>query len=167
MTDDHSGQTRVYPGHGATPDQVLKLANEYSRAAAILIERRTKKAPLSSAPIRFSALHAIELYLNAFLLKAGMTPSQLRGLLHDLAKRTDLALQHGLVLRNGTLKHLRELAETREYLATRYGADILSPGAEITRITATLDELNTKVSRAIDQTEPICAAPAASHQGQR
>jgi hypothetical protein len=65
-------QSKPYPGELATADQLRLLADEFREAADLLLERQgRRRAPLSRAPFRLSAIHAIELYLNAFLMHRG------------------------------------------------------------------------------------------------
>jgi hypothetical protein len=77
----------AYPGQSATAEDLLTLAGEYRLAAATLHGNRRKGKPLSLAPCRLVAIHAIELYLNAFLLAKGLDPKEIRGLQHDLKAR--------------------------------------------------------------------------------
>ncbi|TIX97340.1 MAG: hypothetical protein E5V17_01650, partial [Mesorhizobium sp.] len=114
---------KPYPGEGATAEQILLLASEFKMAAIRLFEHRRKGDPLSFVPCRFTALHAIELYLNAHLLSTGSDHKTIRNLQHDFALRAAKAIASGLVLRKRTAHHLAQLAENREYLVTRY-----SPG---------------------------------------
>ena len=151
---------RFYPGDTATPPQLLQLADEYRRAAEALLPTGRRRAPLSRAPYRLVAIQAIELYLNAFLLDAGHAPCSLRGLQHDLAKRTRLALDASLVLRKRTIDHLESLSRTREYLVTRY--DPTQPTAsQLNRLAATLSELSDKVNSRIKRRPPDAARVAA------
>ena len=135
----------TYPGELATPEQVLRLANSYRQAALALAELGTRGDPVSRAPYRNAAIHAIELYLNALLLRAGHPPSLIRGLKHDFSARADLAITCGLLFRRRTGAHLRLIASTREYLVTRYGPEMTSTLAQLSRLAATLDEVATKV----------------------
>lgn len=136
--------TRSYPGEGANPSQILLLADEYRTAAESLRLVGRRGAPLSSAPYRFLAIQAIELYLNALLLNSGYPAKGLRGLHHDLAKRTQLAVGAKLVLRKRTACHLENLSLTREYLVIRY--DPAHPaGSQLNRLSATLTEVAEKV----------------------
>lgn len=111
---------KFYPGETATAEQINVLANEYQRAADLLLKSGRSGAPLSRAPFRMAAIHSIELYLNAFLLSAKHTPGKVRRLQHDLAARTELALSMKLPLRKRTVRHLQTLSQTREFLITRY-----------------------------------------------
>ena len=141
---------RLYPGETATPQQIVALADEYRRAAEALLPTGRRRRPLTRAPYRLLAIHAVELYLNAFLLAAGNLPAKLRGLHHDLAARTHFALEAKLLLRKRTLEHLRTLSAAREYLITRY--DPAAPaGSEINRLAATLTEVGDKVKTAISR----------------
>jgi len=74
-----------YPGSKAEVWQVVELANTYYPFALVLFGDARDKAPLAFAPARMCAIHAIELYLNAFLRHAGSAPEQIRARLHDLA----------------------------------------------------------------------------------
>jgi len=124
----------------------MQLADEYCRAAQTLLECGRKGKPLSRAPFRLCAVHAIELYLNALLLHRGDKPEQIRGRKHDLAERTRLALESGLKLRERTADHLIKMTETREYLVSRYAPEMSSTLSEINRLEATLNEVGRKVA---------------------
>ena len=136
----------VYPGADATPEDVLALAEEYRRAAVALLPHGRKGEPISRAPARLCAIHAIELYLNAFLLRAGETPTGIRGLRHDLRARTDACLAGGLSLRRRTVAHLHRLTEGREYLVARYGPELSTSLSQINRMMATLEEVARRVN---------------------
>ena len=114
---------KFYPGEEATPAQLLMLAAEYRTAAEALSPKGRPKEPLSRWPYRLLAIHSIELYLNAFLVWKGLAPNSVRGMQHNLAVRTDLAIKHGLPLRKLTAEHLRMMTQTREYLIARYWPD--------------------------------------------
>ena len=89
-------------------------------------------------------MHAIELYLNAFLLAGGTPPEQVRSHFHNLAARTESAIASGLVLRKRTAEHLRKMTEDREYLVSRYGPEMTSTLSELNRLMATLEEVSKK-----------------------
>ncbi|MBK8860887.1 MAG: hypothetical protein IPN48_08170 [Sphingomonadales bacterium] len=136
---------KFYPGEEATPEQVLRLANEYELAARQLAQCGRRGEPLSRSPFRLLAIHAIELYLNAFLLAAGQPAGNVRGLQHDLFARAELASAQRLQFRKRTTDHLRQLSRSREYLLTRY--DPLASGvSELNRLMATLTETSEKVT---------------------
>lgn len=136
---------KIYPGAAATPKEVLLLAAEYRRAAEALRPTGRRRRPVSWAPYRLVAIHAVELYLNALLLAAGHGSGRLRGLQHDLASRTRLAVEAKLGLRRRTLDHLHSLSDRREYLVSRYDP-AGSAASEITRLAATLHEVADKVA---------------------
>lgn len=138
---------KAYPGDAATPAQVHALADEYRRASQTLLGLGRARAPLTRAPFRLTAIHAIELYLNAFLLRHGHTPSRIRGLQHDLCARAELAFAGGLTLRKRTEAHLRNMSAEREYLATRYGPELAATMSQINRLMATLEEVADKVAK--------------------
>lgn len=129
--------------------EMVRLADQYLAAAKTLRGMGRAGDPLSRAPYRLNAIHAIELYLNAFLLKAGHPAKDLRRHHHDLGARTDLALVAGLHLRKRTAAHLRTLTETREYLVSRYDPAI-SSASQLNRLEATLDEVAKKVASSIE-----------------
>jgi hypothetical protein len=135
---------KFYPGEGSTPDELLALADEYKRAAETLLPNGRRRVPRSQAPYRLVAIHAIELYLNAFLVAAGLPPDQVRGYQHNLAKRTPLARLHRLILRKKTVGHLEALTLGRDYLATRYDPRAAA-AYPLNRLKATLDEVAEKV----------------------
>lgn len=136
--------SKIYPGETATPKQIIAMADAYKAAAAVLKHSKNGAKPLRNAPYRLLAIHAIELYLNAYLQARGMSALDIRRLQHNLARRTELALTERLVLRVRTAEHLRSLAETREYLITRYDPD--GPNvSQINRLEATLNEVAKKV----------------------
>jgi len=135
-----------YPGNHATPGALIRLANEFRDTAKAIEKLGRPGDPVSRAPFRFNAIHAIELYLNALLLHAGHESSRVRGLHHDLAARADLASKAGLPLRQRTLVHLRTLASTREYLISRYAPDSIGTLSQLNRLSATLDEVAAKVT---------------------
>ncbi|MCW3838179.1 hypothetical protein ACFQ1E_19250 [Sphingomonas canadensis] len=104
-----------------------------------------RRSPLSRAPYRLVANHAIELYLNAFLLAAGHSPTEIRRLQHDFGPRAGHAIGAKLVLRRRTLLHLNRLSERREYLTTRYDyAPTMT--SELNRLLPSLTEVAEKVS---------------------
>lgn len=150
--DATNGNT-TYPGTFATPSEVLRLANEYRQAAIIIAGLGRRGDSVSRAPYRMTAIHSVELYLNAHLLNAGHEPSRIRGLQHDMAARTDMCLASGLILRQRTVAHLRALAVNREYLVTRYGPELTSTLSQINRLAATLNEVATKVEAVMRQTD--------------
>ncbi len=137
---------QIYPGDVASPSQILELADEYSKAAMVLYPLGAKRKPLTRAPMRLITIHAIELYLNALLLSRGHSAAEVRGLQHDLGRRTDLASDCGLQLRKRTAEHLRSMGEQREYLITRYGPELAATASQINRLRATLVEVSKKVS---------------------
>lgn len=137
---------KPYPGDLATPGEIRLLADEYRKAAHLLRQLGRAGQPLSRAPFRLSAIHAIELYLNALLLNRGYAPAEIRRMQHDLAERTGLAIAGGLRLRARTAAHLNALAESREYLVTRYGPELSGTISQINRFEATLEEVARKVT---------------------
>ena len=129
---------------------VLRLADEYRDAAAPLLERRRHGEPLSLAPYRLIAIHAVELYLNAVLRHQGVEDGAIKALGHDLAARVQLATAKGLVLRQRTVDHLKELAESREYVLARYRPQGLHEPLQLNDLQATLNEVARRCAAAMD-----------------
>ena len=130
----------------ATAEQLLRLADEYHEAAKTLAGLGRRGDPLSRAPFRLAAIHAIELYLSALLRHEGCSPSEIRRMQHDLAQRMELATGRGLALRDKTAKHIADLTDNREYLVSRYGPQMTAKASQVNRITATLNEVAAKVT---------------------
>lgn len=135
-----------YPGDAAQVREMIALADEYRAAAMKLVELGRKGQPMSRAPARFCAIHAIELYLNATLMHRGMDTGKIRAHRHDLASRVILC---GLALRKKTADHLQGLTANREYLVLRYGPEMTSTVSELNRLFASLDEVARKASKAV------------------
>ena len=98
------------------------------------------KKAISRAPYRLTAMHAIELYLNALMLFDGLEPGRIRGLQHDFAARAD---------------HLIALKTGREYVVSRYGTDQFNKLSQINRLQATLDEIYSKVGKALERKQSV------------
>ena len=135
-----------YPGDGATAEDLLRLAEEYQKAAELLIKQGQKGAPLTWAPCRLAAIHAIELFLSALLRHNGNEASEIRGMQHDLGKRAERAMHIGLRLRKRTADHLAAMVGSKEYLVIRYGPEMTATVSQINRLTATLNEVAKKVT---------------------
>ena len=135
-----------YPGESATDKQILRLAEVYRKAAHVLLKQEPRGDPLSLAPCRLLAIHAIELYLNALLLHKGHKASDIRGMQHSLAERSKHAIASGLKLRKRTADHLAAMEENREYLVTRYSPEMTATVSQINRLTATLEEVANKAT---------------------
>jgi hypothetical protein len=144
----------IYPGSQASASEVLALAREYHACANALYASGSKQRPLSRYPFRLLAIHAVELYLNAFLLHKALTASQVRGLQHNLSMRAERA---GLKLRQRTRAHIEILTTNREYLAARYAPDQKQSLSQLNRLHATLTELAKKIEAEIAR-QPAGAA---------
>jgi hypothetical protein len=154
MTSTHA----PYPGELASSAALLRLADQYRQAALVLAGLGRRGDPMSRAPYRLAAMHAVELYLNAWLLHAGLEPQKIRGMQHDFAARTDLAIQSGLLLRKRTASHLKAMAGAREYLVTRYGPELSASLSQVNRLSATLDEVSMKVRHIIESKDRAIGA---------
>ncbi|WP_299360343.1 hypothetical protein [uncultured Paracoccus sp.] len=136
---------RPYPGTNAAPAEIFALATEYHTAAEALLGKARAQQRISHAPARLCAVHAIELYLNAFLLATGDPPERVRARFHDLAERAEAVTGRGLILRKLTIRHLVRMTEDREYLISRYGPEMSGTLSQSNRLMATLNEIATKV----------------------
>jgi hypothetical protein len=158
------------PGAGAGPDDVFRLAEAYRCAAERLLGPDGRADRQVRIPGRLCALHAIELYLQAFLRVHGLEAARIRSFLHDLRRHREEAVARGLVLRARTARHIDRVAREREYVAVRYRPEAAAV-SEITRLIATLRELATCVKRALvaaatsaDPPAPCLRPPCAVRQ---
>ena len=134
-----------YPGASASLFEMNDLAEAYLVAVDKLLQSDSGGNPLASAPVRLLSIHAIELYLNMFLITAGQSATMIRGFQHDLEKRSRLAIDLGLVLRKRTEVHLLSLSSGREYLTSRYGPECASSWSQLNALIATMKEVSEKV----------------------
>jgi hypothetical protein len=135
------------------PQSVRRLADEYRDAAEPLLQRRRHGEPLSLAPYRLIAIHAVELYLNAVLRHHGVEDGAIRALGHDLEARLQTAASKGLKLRKRTVAHLQALAASREYVEIRYRPLALPTPSQLNRLQATLAEVSKKATKIIESTD--------------
>ncbi|MFK0167036.1 hypothetical protein [Rhizobium sp. NPDC090279] len=136
----------AYSGKAAGVQGILNLATQYQDAAGKLGESSSKPNHL---PRRLLALHAMELYLNAFLLAKGVSPTAIRGVRHDLGERVRMASEAGLVLRKRTVAHLATLSANNEYYIIRYAPELTSTLSQVSRVMATVDDISRKVRKAL------------------
>ncbi|MCZ8158299.1 MAG: hypothetical protein O9256_00140 [Rhizobiaceae bacterium] len=145
-----------YPGSKATVREIIDLADSYYHAARVLLDDNSKKmVPYSSAPARMAAIHAIELYINAFLRHEGSAPEDVRKRMHHLAEPN---LVRKLKLRKRTAEHLDAMTTRREYLIARYAPERVTDHTQLNRLYATLDEVMKKVGQHVG----LAMRPAAS-----
>ncbi|WP_131829860.1 hypothetical protein [Consotaella salsifontis] len=147
---------------------IFLLAEQYRAAALALFGSSRPRVALSHAPWRLMAAHSVELYLNAFLLAAGLDQKSIRKLQHDLVARAELAGEKGLVLRRRTVGHLKQMMETREYLSVRYYPQALANFLPPSRTFATLTEVANKTAKLIAATAGSVehlSSPEARRQG--
>jgi hypothetical protein len=97
------------------------------------------------------AIHSVELFLNAYLLANGIEPDAVRGMQHNLAQRTKLAIKAGLKLKKRTAEHLHALTATREYLVARYVPAKQEAVSQVNRLQATLKEIAEKVEAVVNR----------------
>jgi hypothetical protein len=133
----------------ASAQEIMRLAEAYHRSGLALIEAGRGGDAVGRAPGRYCAIHAIELYLDAFLRAAGETPCRLRVHGHDLGRRAALAIGRGLDLRRKTALHLVQMSRQRDHLVVRYGPECLDAVCEINRLVASLTEIARKVRASV------------------
>ncbi|WP_244425752.1 hypothetical protein [Rhizobium etli] len=138
-----------YSGSNANPLEVLDLANAYFLASKCLFSEGQKQVALSMAPARMCAIHAIELYLNAFLRHEGVAPEEIRKRMHNLVDSRFVAK---LQLRKKTALHLQAMTAKREYFISRYAPEQAREHSELTRLAATLLEVMEKVGKHLHST---------------
>ena len=146
MTESARKTEQTYPGSDMTYGRMLALAHEYRRIALSLDRLEADKRPLLIAPYRFAAIHAIELYFNAFLLFRGLSHVELRRSHHDLKQRQLLAHSNGLMLKATTVSRLEELMLNREYLSARYSITNLINALDFSSLELIMNELAAKVN---------------------
>ncbi|WP_198327573.1 hypothetical protein [Mesorhizobium sp. WSM1497] len=145
-------EERKYPTELASPQQLHELAEEYRKAAHLLLQQGRPGKPLTRAPFRLSAIHAIELYLTALLLHCGHNPNQIRKMQHDLSARTEHALEAGLRLRTKTATHLHARERAAEWGECRRAQlGLASSGADRT------SSENDGRGRSCERAVPLCA----------
>ena len=110
---------------------------------------------MSYAPYRLTAIHAIELYLSAYLLHRGLAAHEIRSMQHDIGHRARLAQDDGLNLKRRTMDALIAAAEKREYLIARYGTRFGDKLPPPNRTEASLAEVAAKVSVALNKSSEI------------
>ena len=144
--------------NAAMAQQMLMLAMEFERAAAGLRTGIRKGVAATWAPYRFTALHAIELYLSAYLRLYGIEDGVIRKTGHHFRQKAEMATMLGLKLRQKTLQHLDAIGENREYLVARYHLEELPMCSQVNRLEATLAELAGKINKDFQQkTPPNCS----------
>jgi hypothetical protein len=134
-----------YPGNDDSAAQFMKLAKHYANAANSFSKLAEKQKGPALAPYRLLAIHAIELALNALLLHNAVPPEKVRGLQHNLQERITLTNDFGLALRAKTVRHVKELTESREYLLHRYDPEASLKVSQLNRLIATMQEVSCKV----------------------
>ena len=137
--------TPAYPGDDASALDRLELAHAYHRAALALFAAPRKSAE-DQAPARLCALHAIELYVAAFLSYQGTSAVQIRARNHNVYDATMCAK---LELKPKAAQHLEAIGDRREYLMARYDARGTGDQSQINRLKARLIELTEKVRKHI------------------
>ncbi|MDB5474093.1 MAG: hypothetical protein JWP99_1396 [Devosia sp.] len=148
-----------YPGQDMSAQDVLNLAENYRTCALYLLAVPQQKSK-PCEPGRLLVIHAIELYLNAYLLAQGTEAAAIRGMQHDLAKRGALVQQAGMVLRARTAEHLRTLSERREYVVSRYDVHDKGNLSQRNRLQATMEEVRNRVMRTVIQQAALVRRPS-------
>lgn len=128
----------------AMPQDVLDLAGKYAEAAEYLFAEHRRSKPGLNLPARLCALHAMELYLHAFLRFRGATAKQIRARNHGLWHE-EFNLCLGLDAK--TCQHLQDLTNGREYLSVRYPLEPDRQPCPLNRMERTLEAIREKADR--------------------
>lgn len=135
--------------HESDAEEIVGLARIYAACASDLAAAVVGGGVARQAPARFCAVHAVELYLNAYLRHCGMPGAELRRMCHDQSARLMHAMARGLRLPNGTALHIIRMSEDRDYLRLRYELSAAATLAPMTRIAATLRDVGAAVDAAL------------------
>ncbi len=128
----------------ATPQDVLAVAGSYAEAADHLFAQHRTAKPDLNMPARLCALHAVELYLHAFLRFRGASAKQIRARSHSLWHEE---FNKVLDLDPKTRQHLQDLSSERVYVSVRYPIDHVSRPCPINRMERTLEAVREKADR--------------------
>jgi hypothetical protein len=113
-----------------TPELNFMTARAYHASARSLMKNPIQRLEHEDAPIRALLHHAAELYLKAFLLRAGTTPAQLRARNgHDYERLVEDAQDRGLVLASEFVDTLKELQRRGAFSRARYQSIGIETGA--------------------------------------
>ena len=143
MRDEAGGGKKA----AADGERWLERAADFHRDACTLLGQES----MAGAPARLCAIHAIELYLSAFLAHRGMAAGDIKKMGHNLAVRAEAVTARGLVLRRRTGAHLVAMTVGQEYVALRYRSLSVGKLAPASRMVATLAEVSEKVTKAISR----------------
>jgi len=141
----------------AAPD-LIALANEYAKCANALNGLRKQNRRLQSAPHRFAALHAIDLYLNACLIHLGKGLKHTKSLQHNFYVKFELLELEGFVLKQRFKTYLKLLTDSGEYTQTRYSFHTVSDELSIPQLQALLREIAKKAKDFVSKEKPRSAA---------
>jgi hypothetical protein len=121
-----------------TPELHFLTGRAYHASARSLMRNPIPRLAHGDAPIRALFHHAAELYLKAFLLRAGMTPTKLRQSAgHDYERLIEAAQEHGLELAPDWVDVLKTLQAIGAFSRARYQ----SFGAQTTVVLQRLSDL--------------------------
>jgi hypothetical protein len=128
----------------ASPQAVLDLAGNYRAAADHLFAAFRNGNRQFDLPARLCALHAVELYLHAFLRFRGVACGHIKARHHNLWHEE---FCHRLELDAKTSQHLKDLSENREYRAVRYPDGQQARLSQTNRMARTLGAIREKADR--------------------
>lgn len=156
-------KANVYPGESSSAPELVALADEFRRSSELIAKSMKARKANSTAPFRLLCIHAIELYLNAYLRNAGQPAPTIRGMQHNLAARLELTDASGLILRQKTRMHLTAISANREYVASRYEPAAVTL-SQVNRLQATLEEVRNKVLKQLARPKPAEARAAVANE---
>jgi HEPN domain-containing protein len=146
-----------YPGDHIDGVALLGMAKSYHEAADRLRAALTPCKNGDYAPWRLLALHAIELYLSAAMLRHDHDMAVVRSSSHDLEKKLNLLLKDGMRFSEKTCHVLRLVSQDRHYVRARYAPDMVKEMMPITRLNAALSDVAALMSRQVVPARPISA----------
>ena len=98
----------------------FQYAHSYAQSAVTLEYNHTKAAHWN-APIYFLYFHAIELYLKAFLVRAGTDPKELKNAHgHRVRPLSQLCQRQGLQLNDDGQRIIDLMADSDSVISSRY-----------------------------------------------
>lgn len=134
-------------GADVEPQELLRLAGCYARAA-LRAQPVTNGNQVNSAPSRLLLIHAIELYLTAYLRHCGVPHGDMLTLNHKLHERALRARENGLPLGDKTLRRLENVDNRQEYKAVRY-APAAYQQSPVNQLESILIDVQRKLEKAL------------------
>jgi hypothetical protein len=119
----------------ASPHEMLTLADAYAASADQLLEQYGAGKRDLRLPAHLCAMHAVELYLHAFLRFRGATSKDIKSRQHNF-EHEEFCERLGLDQK--TREHLKRLSDRNEYLLVRYRPERVGDLSQANRMQRTL-----------------------------